>query len=364
MFLKMEKSVYKPGLLIATVFLLLSTVLNAQEEVSKEYHKDYTVKKDQGLELNNRYGDIVVETSNTDRVKIDIKVTVRYPNRERAERLLSYINVQFDEDDDLISAKTEIDNRFNFSGWQGDSRKFTIDYNVEMPENMDLNVANKYGDTDLDDLSGLVSIDIRYGDLTASALTRGNEKPLNSIHLSYGKAEIDEAGWLDATLRYSNNFILSRCQAMLLDSRYSTLHLGDVSSIVGDTKYDKLNIRSINNLVLNTGYADVNVQTLEKKLMLDGGYGSLTIDRIPEGFDSLDVRAKYMGIRMGIDRSAGYNLDAKVSYGSLKFNDDNFQNRRRIIENNSSQISGTVGDNQEVTSVVKISSSYGSVKLY
>ena len=34
---------------------------------------------------------------------------------------------------DLISAKTIIDDKFNFTGWSGDSRKFSIDYFVKMP---------------------------------------------------------------------------------------------------------------------------------------------------------------------------------------------------------------------------------------
>jgi hypothetical protein len=361
---KMEKSVYKRGILLVATFLLISLAINAQNEVTKDYHKEYTAKKGTTLDLNNRYGNIVVATSATDQVVIDVKVTVRYPNKEKAERLLSYIDVQFTESDDRISAKTVIDNKFSFTGWGGDSRRFTINYNVKMPESMDIDLTNRYGDTDLDDLNGLVNLDIKYGDLSASKLARGNEKPLNSLYLAYGKGTIDEAGWLDATIRYCGNFTLSKSQALLLDSRYSTLHIGKISSVVADSKYDKLNIETINNLVLNSGYADINIGTLEKKLEFEGGYGSLSIDRVPAGFESLDVQSRYIGVRMGIDESASYNLDARVSYGGLKFNDENFQNRKRIIGNNSSEVSGTVGKNANPSSEVKVSSSYGTVKLY
>ena len=90
----------------------------------------------------------------------------------------------------------------SFNGWSDDSRRFTIDYDVKMPVWMDLSLVNKYGNTDLDDLYGLVDLDIKYGNLTASKLTRGNEKPLNTLNLAYGKGSIDDAGWLDATVRY------------------------------------------------------------------------------------------------------------------------------------------------------------------
>ena len=33
----------------------------------------------------------------------------------------------------LFSAKTVIDDKFSFTGWGGDSKKFSIDYNIKMP---------------------------------------------------------------------------------------------------------------------------------------------------------------------------------------------------------------------------------------
>ena len=82
----MKKLVYKPGIILVTAFFLLSYGVSAQNEVSKEYHEEYTVRKGMTLDLNNRYGDVEVSTSESIRVVIDIKVTVKYPDKERAER--------------------------------------------------------------------------------------------------------------------------------------------------------------------------------------------------------------------------------------------------------------------------------------
>ncbi|MGD0342154.1 MAG: DUF4097 family beta strand repeat-containing protein [Bacteroidales bacterium] len=360
----MKTQVYKTGGLLLASLFLLSASLYGQEEVKKEFHKEYTAKEGSRVNLNNRYGDIVVQTSETNQVVINVKVTVNYPNRERAEKLLSYIDVQFDEGDDFVSAKTVIDDKFNFSGWGNDSRRFSIDYNVKMPVWMNLDLINKYGNTDLDDLKGLVNLDIKYGNLTTNKLLRGNEKPLNNINLSYGKGTIDEAGWLDATIRYCGNFTVTKCQALLLDSKYSGIQIGNISSLVGTTKYDKLRVDDINNLVLDAGYADVNIGSLAKKLEFTGGYGSLNVDRVPAGFESVSVDTHYMGVKVAIDESASYKLDAHVSYGSVKFNEDNFQNQRRIIGNNSSEVNGIVGKESNPSANVVIRSSYGGVKLY
>ncbi len=361
---KMKKSVYKPGTLLLAGLFLLYSGLSAQEEVSKEYHKEYTAKKGVTLDLSNKYGDIVVQTSESDQVVIDVKVTVRYPSRERAEKLLSYIDVQFAESADLISAETVIDEKFTFTGWSGESRKFTIDYNVKMPVWMDLTLANKYGNTELDDLTGLVNLTIKYGNLTAARLTRGNEKPLSSLNLAYGKGTIEEAGWMDLVIRYCGNLAISKSQALLLDSKYSKLVFGNISSIVAETRYDNIRIENINNLILDTGYADITIGALTKKFKFDGSYSSLNVDRIPAGFESVEISSRYTGVRLGIDESASYNLEGKVSYGGLKFDEENFNYKKRIIENNSTEVSGIIGKDESPTSTVKVEASYGSVKLY
>jgi len=360
----MKKSVYKPGALLLAGLFLLYSGLSAQEEVSKEFHKEYTAKRGVTLDLNNKYGDIIVETSESDQVVIDVKVTVKYPSRERAEKLLGYIDVQFTEGADMISAKTVIDEKFSFTGWSGESRKFTIDYNVKMPVWMDLTLSIKYGNTDLDDLTGLVNLSIKYGNLTAAKLTRGNEKPLNSLNLAYGKGSIEEAGWLDMVIRYCGNLTITTSQALLLDSKYSKFVFGTTSSIVAETRYDNIRIESINNLILDTGYADVNIGTLTKKLKFDGSYSSLNVDRISAGFESVEVRSRYTGVRLGIDESASYNLEGKVSYGGLKFDEENFNYTKRIKENNSTEVSGTIGKDKSPVATVNVEASYGTVKLY
>jgi hypothetical protein len=357
----MKKSNYKPGVLLFISLFLLSFTLSA-EEITKEYHKEYTAGT-KTLEISNRYGDVVIQSWDKDQIVIDVKVTVEMPNRDRAQKLLDYIDVEFSEGSNAISAKTIIDDKFNFTGW-GDSRKFSIDYNIKMPVGTDLNLANKYGNTDIDELHGLMNLDIKYGNITAGKLTRGNVKPLSKISLAYGKGTFDETGWLDLTIRYVGIMDITKSQAILLDSKYSKLTIGETSSMVGESKYDNIRIENINNLVLENGYTETNIGVLTKKLSYKGSYGSFSVESIPAGFESIDVETHYMGVKLGIDESASFKLDAKVTYGGLKFNEDNFRNQRRIVENNSNEVTGTVGKDESPYSRVTVLASYGSVRLY
>jgi hypothetical protein len=358
---KMETLNYKSGLLLFSA-LLLTAALSAQPSV-REFHKEYSAGPNTTLDISNRYGNITVETSDQNQIVIDVKVTVELPNKERADKLLSYIDVQFSENDNTVSAKTVIDEKFSFSGWGGESKRFSINYNIKMPEQINFTMVNKYGNADLDEIRGLVNLDVKYGNLTADNLSRGNEKPLNSLAIAYGKASIGSAGWFDISSRYCGSLKIEKGQALLLNSKYSKVQLGEISSLVGESRYDNIRIEKINNMVLDGGYSDIVVETLSKKLKFEGGYGGFTVEEIPAGFESLETDTRYIGVKLGIDSEASYKLDANLSYGSLKFDENNYQNQKRIIQNNKNETSGIVGKESSPKSWVKVNATYGTVRL-
>jgi len=361
---KMKKSAYKPVSFLAAALLLATGALHGQE-VSKDFSREYKTDRNSTLMIDNRYGDVIVEASQTDKVVITVKAAVRYPNQEKAERFLSYINVQFSEEGNNLRAETRIDDKFTFSGWSSESRRFSIDYLVKLPPSLSLTVYNRYGNVDLDDMTGYVKADVKYGSLTAGKLSRGNEKPLNEINVAYSKALIEEAGWLNLTSRYSPGLTINKAQALLLDSKYSTLNFGTISSIVGESNYDgRFKIEQINNLVIEARYSNINVNKLNNKLVLDAGYGSFNTDYVSDQVETIDVETRYASVRLGFSSEASYKLDAKLSYGGLKYNEDNFRNIRRIVGNTSTELSGLVGKAESPKTLVKIDGSYASVKLY
>ena len=64
----------------------------------------------------------------------------------------------------------------------------------------------------------------------------------SNLNIAYGKGTIEEAGWLNLTERYVGSMEIEKSQALLLDSKYSKLALGETSSMVGESKYDNIRI--------------------------------------------------------------------------------------------------------------------------
>jgi hypothetical protein len=233
-----------------------------------------------------------------------------------------------------------------------------------MPASINLDVSNRYGNTVIDEVAGLTKLTVKYGNLTVHKLTRGNIKPLNRVDVAYGKAFADELGWAEIYARYCGQFDIKKATALLVDSRYSKISVGEVSSLVADSKYDGYNVTSVNNIVIVSGYTNLNFEKVNKKLDVETKYGNLSVNNVPAGFEKLTVKAGYCAVKLAIDPAACYKLTANSSYGSIKVDDANFSPDTRIIGNTSSELSGKVGSCNNPVSEVMVTTSYGSARLY
>ena len=359
----MKRSGYKAiiGLFVVQAVLLMSSTLYGVE-VNKKYNKEFSTKDKTQLTIDNRYGDITVESWNESRVAIDVLVTVEYDDQSKAEKFLEMINVEFGDAGDAIEAKTVIDSKFSFGGWR-DGQKFTIDYVVKMPVSLNFNVVNRYGNIDIDELSGQVDITVKYGSLFIEKLSRGKEKPLNKIALAYSSGELVELGWTEMYLRYSPRTTIGSAKALMVDTRYSKLQIEKVGSIVLDSKYDNVNISEMTNLVAESGYTSYKLGTITGKLDIDTGYGSIGVERLAAGFESVNINSKYCSTKIDVDDQASFILDGSVEYGGLGFDEERAEIMTRIYENNSKTVKAVIGD-KNASSTIDFKLNYGSLKIY
>jgi hypothetical protein len=360
----MKKLQFNQRVVAFAVLLCAATLSASAVEVKKDFHREMVPTDNTTLTVINKFGSVVTETWDQKNIVIDVTVKVEHSSAEKANKLLEMITVKFTETGGNLTAETVFSNEFSSINWKGGSNTFSINYNVKMPAYVNLDVTNKYGNTVIDEVSGLANLTVKYGDLTVHKLTRGNVKPLNSLVVAYGKATVDELGWAEINARYCGQFSIERATALLVDSRYSKISIGEVSSLVADAKYDGYKVTASNNVIIMAGYTDISIGTVNKKLEVETKYGNLSVEKIPAGFSGVNVKAGYCSVKLGIDPAACYNLKANSSYGSVKIDDANFSPERRIVGNTSTELEGKVGKCGSPTAEVTIEASYGSVRLY
>jgi len=360
----MKKRIFNTGLIgVVLLSVTLSVWALPPDRVIKKYHKSYPATHKTVLSIQNKYGDVNLENWEKDSISIDVKIMVEYPDREKAQKLLGYLKVDFNIQGDNISAVTVIDNDFSRYGrhFWGNEKKFSIDYTIHTPAYINYNLLNKYGNAFINKIDGKINIEIRYGHLKINKLTQGNHKPLNNIILAYSKGTIEEANWLMLNLKYSR-LEINHVSALAGETRYSKLYTGDVSSIVLESKYDTYRFGKLNNLFVEAGYGDIEADEVRKKVMLETRFTDVSVKNIPAGFTSIEVDNEYGHIKLDIDSVASYRLTGSTSYCAIHYPESD--RISRITKNNSSEVHGFIGKDRNSVSTVKIKSRYGTVDLH
>ena len=334
--------------LLIIILLVTSFQLHA-ERISKRIYKSFPVSQVSKLEISNKYGNIQIDDNRKDSVVIDVLVWVDGTG-SRSQRVLDNIEVNISTSGNTVSASTEFRNNFN-----NNNQNFSIDYRVSVPADRDLNVSQKYGSVNMNNLTGKGVFDIKYGDIRAKNLL----SPQLSMDIAYSKATVEATKDLNLTIRYSN-FSSGKGENLTFDSRYSLLVLGDCNDVNLDSKYDDFRCGTLNNLTTNSMYTGYKIDKLLSSLVLNNGYGGFNIRSVAANFKSIKVSSRYADIKLGIEPGASYRLDGNVRYCGLKHPTGKLNQSR---EDTSYEVHGTIGESESPKSTVTIESSYGNVSL-
>ncbi len=350
-------------LLILVQILVISSAFAVSEEFSKNLHKEYDADAKTLLIIQNKFGDVDINNWDRNKITIDVTITVDHKNEEKAKELIDYINVKFSQSGNTIEAITEISDKFskrNTFTFGGNNKEFSIDYKINIPKDIKLDLENKYGSVFINEIAGHAKISVKYGNLKVNKMTRENIKPLNEISLGYSHGTIEECKWLNLTLKYSK-LKIEECKALIAVTKYSKLYVEKGSSIVCESKYDEYRIGKVTNFVTSSAYTGFDINEIYKKLEFDNRYGSLDVDFVPANFEKISIENEYGDVDISIDPNASYNLKGYAKYADIDY--PNEGRVSRIKENTSLRVEGLVGTDNSTKSVVEIETKYGSVDL-
>ncbi|MHC1704533.1 MAG: hypothetical protein AB9846_11545 [Tenuifilaceae bacterium] len=350
------------ALILATI-ITIPILAGGQEKVAKTFQKEFALTENSNIYIENRFGQVNIENWDKKNISILVEIKTDMLSKDKVEKLLKAITVEFNQTGDNIRAITKIDENFMRSWnhiFDEDSKDFSIDWEVKMPKNANLELSNKYGDVFINELTGKCKIDLKYGNLKANRIYRENNDPISSLTLGYGHASIDEVSWFKADIKYAK-LNITKVKAIVLITKYSKISIDQGSSIVSESKYDAYSIGTISNFVGEGGYTSYRFDEVSKKFDLTAKYGDVKILKVPTTFESIKFVGGYTSIRAGIDPSASYMLKAESSYGNVKYNSNGrvsrFESSTRV------EIDGLVGSDSNTKSKVNITVKYGSAIL-
>ena len=329
-------------------------------EKSKSIKKEYTVNSNALLKINNRYGNVDVTSWDKNEVVIEVKITVSGNDEDKLIKRLSMINVDFEASRNEVSAKTVIEKKSSNWNWNWGKKSnvhYQINYTVKVPITNSVKLNNDYGNIYLNELKGNASINCDYGKIVIGELHSTNNNinidycgsstiaKMNggSINADYSKFTVEEAGDINLNADYTTS-VFERMKNLKYNCDYGSLKANNAVSIVGDGDYLTTRLGSIS-----------------KKVAITADYGSIRIEDLKEGFDSVTINGDYCGVKIGTP-DAPFSFVLKLSYGGFKRGENGYEFTKQIVKSSSKYYEGYF-KSQNSNSKITIDSDYGSVSF-
>ncbi|MEZ5058039.1 MAG: hypothetical protein R2879_13475 [Saprospiraceae bacterium] len=371
------KSVYnfRTWLLLLAAFLMAGTELSAaaKQEFTKTIKKNFPLAANGLTSLSNEYGKVYVKTWDQNRVKIDVKITVRAESEEAAQDVFEKIKIEFAEAADLVQAATKIESSSSWTWWGNRKLDYSIDYDVKIPQNGRLDLTNKYGDAFVGSINGATTLNIKYGnfqmeeaknDLSVflgygsgtvisakDIMAEGSYCQLKiktanhvKINSKYSKVDVEEAGKIDA------------------DSQYDSYKVGYVKVFNNAGRYDNVAVGSAGDLNISSKYAEISVEELKNSANLDLKYGGAKIGKVVKGFHNINLNGSFADYKVKVEEGAHFQMQATADYAGIKYP----QVLNVVHEKEKGtyhEVNGYVGQKGS-GSVIKASLNYGGLKVW
>lgn len=350
----MKKYIRYSFLLLLGTFLAVSSV--EAQRVEKNIKEDYKANKSTVLEVDSKFGEVRVLSWDEDAVEVNVNIWVESSREENAEDLLSRLDAEVSMADNRIVVKSVLPDRLNTRK----DTKFSIDFTINVPEYINLELSSKYGSAFIDEVSGHASISVAYGNLKAMEITRGKEKPLNTVDLAYSTGSIQEAGWIKLDLSYSK-LSIEEAQAIVAISKYSGLSVEECSSLVIESKYDTYSISELNNFLGEMKYGNLKIEELSKKLEIESAYSSVKVEEIDSGFELIKIDNSRGGYKIGINEGASFRFNGTAIRGDISVS--GMPNMNRKVENANKYLDGVYGNNPSSSIDIKVKEGDVKIKL-
>ena len=323
---------------IAILFICVfcnSTIISSSTIGDKDYEKiiekEFSISSDGTVNIDNRYGDVVIHPTANDKVTLEITMKVDKKNKAKAEEFFERVEIEFSNSSSRVSAKTNIENKsggswtswLNPKNWNNNDN-YSINYEVWMPSTCKLKLSNRYGDIAVGDMDNDVEIALRYGDGVLEDV-KGDVK----VDLGYGDIRMGDAEDMELKVRYGE-FKCESGHDIELDSKYAEIYIdkasrlecesgyddyfiGDIDVIINDGGYDDFEIEFVKQFEFDSRYSDYEIDELSGGGVFDSGYGDLKVRNVIDLSLGLDVKGSYSDVWLGID-DLPYSIDIDSKY--------------------------------------------------
>ena len=304
-------------LLLAMMFVIGSAngwCSKPESVKNKVYNKSFEVSQGDMLTTDNIYGNTTITYWDMNEVSIRVEIEVKAKKETLAQEMLDRIQIKLSKDNNTISASTSLKKEFNSHG--SFSGNLSINYFINMPSQMTINLAQKYGNINIPATTeGKSTIQVKYGNLKAGSFTQ----PLD-LRVKYGDVNVGDLTEAKMDLGYCDASSIGNAELLNIDCKYSNIDIKRCDKINISNKYSNVSIESLNKGEMDTKYGDTEIDSLQESLIIDEmAYCTLDINNLSADFKTLDVDARYGNLNVKVSPEASFEVNTEnMKYGKHK----------------------------------------------
>lgn len=285
---------------------LFPSLTSGQVRQERDYARMYSVPDNAKVEIVSKYGEIIIQTWELDSIKFEVVVKAEGRNSSAVRKSMDRVDVRFRKVGSIISAITRVssgsgllNNIMNeVEGVVRPNNKLQVNYEVWLPENVDLSIENKFGDIYLADLNGEVDLNISHGDIKANHF----QGYLNLKH-SYGKSSFGDLEKAMMTLRGAD-LKLDRVKQLNVESGSSEIVIEHVERGQFNSRNDKIFLSTAENITCEGSFTNLTADYVKGSVLLDFSYGDIHLSRINRDFKSIDIAGKSTDINLILNQAS------------------------------------------------------------
>ena len=314
------KDIFYKKLTILVLILFAGHYTNGQEKLSKSIEKTYDFSNAGELQLENKYGNIIINGWSQNKIKITIDITVTKKDKEDAQELLDRIQPFINTSDDFLTVFSNIEEKsdsffskiFNrVNPFDFDKGNVQIDYQINLPINSEIQLTNKFGDIIISDWNGKLKADLQHGDMWIN-----NDVVNANIKMKFGKLHTKSITYGKIDLKNSE-FDHETSKNLRVISSGSTITIKKVDDLEIYSSKDKVSVDAINKIKGELEFTNIIIEKLLDNINLTMDVADFRVEQIVKSNADIIIDQKSSEVNINISE-LNFDFNASLEQGLLR----------------------------------------------
>ncbi len=348
---------------------LIPTSVLAQFTETKELRKEFKVSPETRIEISNKYGNIELNTWESDSVIIEIKIRVEEKKLSKLEKAIDEIDFDFTQSQHFLIVQTVVGQSKSGIGKEISKFKETvfqsggniqINYFVWLPAANELKVENKFGNIYIGDYDGDVEINLSNGNLKSHNFTGELD-----LTLSFADATINTINSANLDCNFSELYI-KKAESLSVKSKSTTFEILEIKELNATSRRDKFKIRLAEMVKARGSFSNFRIDELTDRLDLRVEYGDVDIDKTTTDFSNVFIESKSTDINLYFDKSSEFGFEITHTKTDLYFcNEIEIEEKLTLEEKDKRmKLTGNFGGKSENKTKLTIKANSGELNIF